>query len=225
MFEEDNESEYVHGNNLDMGNMIGSFKVIVNNPLSKLLLKRSLDYCKKDKASRLEVGLELYLKHREKACLTCSTLSKIISYIVNKGTKNFGVSEDELKDFMEDPYWFKGLRSVIEGIALFGVDEPFVPGAPFQVVWNLSRACNMKCIHCYENAGKKDINELNKEEIIKGIEILNQAGVTSLAFSGGEPTIHPHILDFISQTKDLGMFPAMATNGYTLSKKKFLTNF
>ena len=225
MINEEDESGSNLGNDLDIGDMVGTFKGIADNPLSKLLLKKSLEHCKKDKTSRLEVGLELYFNHREEACLTCLILSKIISFIIDKGSKNFGVSEEDLREIMKDSYWVKGLRSVIQGIALFGVQKPFIPGAPFQVVWNLSRACNMKCAHCYENAGKRDNDELDPKEIIKGIEILNQAGVTSVAFSGGEPSVHPHILNFIRHTRDVGMFPAMATNGYTISKKKVCNKF
>ncbi|HTX61340.1 MAG TPA: radical SAM protein, partial [Methanobacterium sp.] len=102
------------------------------------------------------------------------------------------------------------------------------PGAPFQVVWNLSRACNMNCIHCYEDAGRKGKDELTYRQIMEGLEKLGRIGVTSIAFSGGEPTVQPHILDFINKANDLGMFAAMATNGYTLSKanecQKYIDN-
>jgi MoaA/NifB/PqqE/SkfB family radical SAM enzyme len=72
------------------------------------------------------------------------------------------------------------------------VKKPFVPGAPFQVVWNITNACNLKCAHCYENAGKRSSNELTNQEIIRGLEIISKAGVTSIAFSGGEPASNPH---------------------------------
>lgn len=217
---ETQSNEEDHAKGLDLGGMISTFKSIADNPLSKYLLSRTLDYCKTDEANRLEVCLDLYLGKRNDACKKCKILSKFVNYIINKGASSFGVSKNELKTTMEDKYWVKGLISVLKGIAIFGVNKPFIPGAPFQVVWNLSRACNMKCAHCYENAGTRDKNELNADQINHGIEKLHQSGVTSIAFSGGEPTIHPHILDFISQADDLGMFAAMATNGYTLSKDK-----
>ncbi|HEY0196687.1 MAG TPA: radical SAM protein [Methanobacterium sp.] len=208
--------------------MITTFKGIADNPVSKYFLNHTLDYCQTDEANRLEVCLDLYLGNRENACRKCKILSKFVNYIINKGASSFGVSADELKETMEDKYWAKGLSSVIKGIAIFGVNKPFTPGAPFQVVWNLSRACNMRCAHCYEDAGRKDKDELNAQQIDKGIEMLSKAGVTSIAFSGGEPTIHPHILEFINKTTAQGMFTAMATNGYTLSKnrecKKYVEN-
>ncbi len=205
---------------LDLGDMISTFKGIADNPVSKYFLNRTLDYCEADGANRLEVCLDLYLGNREDACKKCKVLSKFVNYLISKGSSSFGVSEGDLKETMEDKYWIKGLSSVIKGIAIFGVQKPFTPGAPFQVVWNLSRACNMKCVHCYEDAGSKDEDELNTQQINEGLEIMARSGVTSIAFSGGEPTVHPHILDFISNANDLGMFAAMATNGYTLSKDR-----
>lgn len=204
---------------LDIQDMIKSFKEIGNNPLSKFILSRTFNYCEKDHANTLEVGLELFFNKRETACLKCRALSKIISYVVKKGSKSFGVTDSELLGYMEDPYWIKGLSSVIKGIGMFGVKKPFVPGSPFQVVWNITRACNLKCAHCYENAGKKDSNELSKQQVVEGLEKLSIAGVTSVAFSGGEPTSNPNIVRYIKLTDELGMYPAMATNGYRLSKK------
>jgi radical SAM protein with 4Fe4S-binding SPASM domain len=205
---------------VDLDGMISTFKGITDNPLSKYLLKRTLDYCQADGASRLEICLDLYLGERKDACKKCKILSRFVNYIIMKGARSFGVQEEQLKETMNDRYWVNGLISVIKGIAVFGVKKPFIPGAPFQVVWNLSRACNMRCAHCYEDAGRKDEDELNQDEIFRGLEILARTGVTSVAFSGGEPTVHPHILDFINRADELDMFPAMATNGYILSRDK-----
>ena len=209
----------------DIGDMIKSFQGVVNNPISKFLLTRTFDYCEKDNANRLDVGLELLFGKREKACLRCRTTSKILSFIINKGVKSFGSSEKQLQETMSEPYWIKGLSSVVKGLGQFGVQKPFVPGAPFQIVWNITRACNLKCAHCYEDAGKKSVNELTEKEIIKGLETLSRAGVTSVAFSGGEPTTNPHIIEYIKYTKELGMYPALATNGYKLANKQIVNKF
>ncbi len=183
------------------------------------MLNKALVYCEEDGASRLEVGLNLYLGKRKEACHKCKVTSGFIGYVVSKGLKSFGVSEEEFMDEMEDQYWVRGLVSVLKGIAIFGVRKPFIPGAPFQVVWNITKTCNMRCIHCYENAGRKGKDELKPDEVIKGLDILAKSGVTSIAFSGGEPTLHPNILQFIRYANHVGMHVAMATNGYILSDR------
>ena len=50
----------------------------------------------------------------------------------------------------------------------------------------------------------------------KGLETLSKAGVTSVAFSGGEPTLHPHLAKFIKITDELGMFPACKALKYVI---------
>lgn len=209
----------------DIGSMVGTFEKVASNKVTRFLLKRAVSYCEKDGGNRVEVAIELYLGRRERACPLCELTSKLVGYVVRRGTRSFGVAEERFKERMADPYWRKGLASVIKGIALFGVRRPFVPGAPFQVVWNITRACNMRCLHCYENAGRRDIDELSREEVLRGIDILARAGVAILAFSGGEPTIHPNILEFVEHAHKRGMYVAMATNGYLLSDKELCKKF
>ncbi|MGQ9588153.1 MAG: radical SAM protein [Thermoplasmata archaeon] len=139
-----------------------------------------------------------------------------------KGAKAFGITEKQLAKSMTDPYWRRGLSSVLKGIAWFGIKKPFVPGAPFQVVWNITRACNMKCQHCYEDAGRADDDELTFEQAIHGIDILAKAGVPSIAFSGGEPTILPRIKELVRHAKDKGMYVSIATNGLMLENKNMV---
>lgn len=56
------------------------------------------------------------------------------------------------------------------------------------VVWNVTKRCNLKCIHCYAHA--KDVafkNELSFQEGKNLIDDLARFGVPVLLFSGGEP--------------------------------------
>ncbi|MBZ9570979.1 radical SAM protein [Methanobrevibacter sp. TMH8] len=221
----DADNQYDNSNGLELGDMIGLFKKVADNPVSSRILQKTLEYCEKDGSSKLESSLKYYLGKKDDVCFNCKVLSKAVGYIVKKGANSFGMTVDELKEAMADEYWIKGLTSVIKGIALFGVNKPFVPGAPFQIVWNITNACNLRCVHCYEGASVKRKDELSKDQIINSLEVMGEVGVTSIAFSGGEPTIHPNILDFINSAQDNGMFPAIATNGYTLKDKEKASKF
>lgn len=46
----------------------------------------------------------------------------------------------------------RGIANVLEGIAEYGVQRPFISVSPFLVVWNFTRLCNLRCKHCYGNA-------------------------------------------------------------------------
>lgn len=200
--------------NANIESMIETFQNIINNPLSQKMLNKALVYCDKCGKTRLESALEYYLGKQDKICLKCKVTYELVEMIIHKALESFDTSEESLIRTMQDDYWEKGLVSTFKGMAEFGVKKPFTPGAPFQIVWNITQACNFNCIHCYENAGKKGPDELSSEEIIKGIDKLADLGIASIAFSGGEPSIHPHINEFIKHANDRGLYVSMATNGY-----------
>jgi len=202
-----------------------TFKALADNPLTRNVLKALSKNCPKDGGNRLEIALELYVGVRENACLSCRLSRNILSPILSVACKAFGTTENQLKEKFRDAYWRRGLVNVLKGIAWFGVRHPYVPGAPFQVVWNITRACNLKCVHCYESAGAKGEDELSTEEALRGIDILADAGVLILAFSGGEPTIRPDILQLIKRSSDRGIFTAMATNALLFSSRKKVQEF
>lgn len=195
-------------------------KSTIGNPATRTLLKGMSKYCEKDGKNRIEVAVELYTGQREDACLSCKLTEKMIAKVLKKGAEAFGLTEEELKKKFSDPYWAKGLSSTIRGIAEFGVRKPFTSGAPFQIVWDVTYACNLHCKHCYATAGKPWKDELTTEEAKRAIDIFDRAGVTIIAFSGGEPLVRPDIMELARYAADKGIYVAMATNGTLITKKK-----
>ncbi|MEM3732404.1 MAG: radical SAM protein [Candidatus Bathyarchaeia archaeon] len=202
-----------------MEEKIQTFRLITNNFFTRSLLKSISSYCEKDEKNRLEVGLELYSGIRNDACLKCKIAEKFLNLILKIGRNAFNVSEEEMKRTFADTYWRRGLSSVVKGLGLFGVTKPFTPGAPFQVVWEITSACNLKCKHCSANAGVRS-NELNTEEALKAIDELDKFGITILAFSGGEPLIRKDFLKLAKYAADKGIYVAVATNATLITREK-----
>jgi 12,18-didecarboxysiroheme deacetylase len=93
------------------------------------------------------------------------------------------------------------------------------------VVWNMTRSCNLKCIHCYSNS--RDIrysNELTTDEGKKLISDLAAFGSPVLLFSGGEPIIREDLSALAELAVDRGMRVVISTNG-TLLTKEMAYNF
>ena len=151
---------------LDTTKTIEILQSTIGSPITRKILS-SLGFCEKCGKNRLEVALELYVGARKDACLKCRFAEKTISGILKTGGKTFGVEKSELKEKFSDPSWRKGLANVLTGIAYFGVQKPFVPGAPFLVVWDITYACNLKCKHCYSDAGTNLKEELSTEDVKK----------------------------------------------------------
>lgn len=200
---------------------VGTFQRLIENPLSRKLLKYTASYCSRDRGSRLDVALRIYsgILRPEDACVKCRLTSKAVSRIVERGAKAFGADLEEVRARLRDSYWRRALVNVVEGLSYFGVKKPFIPGAPFLVVWDVTYACNLRCKHCYANAGKPLSDELSTEEAKRVIDILDKAGVVSIAWSGGEPLVRPDIFELSKYAADKGIYVAMATNGTLITEE------
>src|SRR6185369_15124488 len=58
------------------------------------------------------------------------------------------------------------------------------------------------------------------ELIMRRIDKLATLGTSVVAFSGGEPMLHPQLDDFITHIRAHGMMAGLITNGYFLVPKR-----
>lgn len=80
-------------------------------------------------------------------------------------------------------------------------------------VWELTLACNLRCIHCGSSAGKKREDELEKEQALKLCEDLKETGCQYVALMGGEPLLSPYFKDIARKIRECGMELSIITNG------------
>jgi len=83
------------------------------------------------------------------------------------------------------------------------------------VVWNCTRRCNLRCVHCYARSGAdaSDAGELSTQEARTMLADLAAFGVPAVLFSGGEPLIREDLMDLVRAACDLGHRPTLSTNG------------
>jgi putative heme d1 biosynthesis radical SAM protein NirJ2 len=81
------------------------------------------------------------------------------------------------------------------------------------ISWNTTKACNLKCEHCYRDAGGKDPNELNTAEGKDLLSEIAKAGFKIVILSGGEPLLRKDIFELISYAASVGLRPVLGTNG------------
>jgi len=87
------------------------------------------------------------------------------------------------------------------------------------VVWNITRQCNLKCVHCYAHAKDQLFeNELTFEQGKTLIDDLAGFGVPVLLFSGGEPLVRKDLPDLAAYAVEKGMRAVVSTNGTLISK-------
>ena len=77
----------------------------------------------------------------------------------------------------------------------------------------LSRACNFRCVYCYQEEGTKSENELSRGEIKDTILQAKELGARKIIILGGEPTIYPHLIEMLRFLGEQELEVELFTNG------------
>lgn len=89
------------------------------------------------------------------------------------------------------------------------------------VVWNMTRRCNLKCVHCYAKAleveGKDAITTAQAKAII---DDLAAYGAPVMLFSGGEPLVRQDLVELAKHATHTGMRAVISTNGTLITQQK-----
>ncbi|TKJ47947.1 radical SAM protein [Candidatus Aerophobetes bacterium Ae_b3a] len=131
----------------------------------------------------------------------------------------FKQTKEEVKKELNSPAIQKAVSLTMRSVAHYGLTYPQKFVAPPVVVWDFTNICNLKCKHCYQNAGKKLPQEL---PLSKRIDIINQLAkeeVFIIAFSGGEPLMDKDLWPAIEKVKKENMYVSIATNGTLITEE------
>ena len=196
------------------------FKRVIETPLIRLPLKFLLRRDRAYNKTYLELGIAaMYNEINAKKNPLIFLSKKVVELLLNFAVKVFEADKEEKLEDLKKPYNRRGLVNILKGLTIFGVKKPFVPSAPFLIVWDYTYRCNLRCKHCYINAGLENRKEMTLDEKRKVLDIMADAGVVSIAFSGGEPLMGVGIFEMIKRATDYGMYTAIATNGTLITEE------
>jgi radical SAM protein with 4Fe4S-binding SPASM domain len=195
------------------------------NPFLKSVVKKIDVECEQD-GSLLVNSLKEFLGENVELCKSCSDLNRMVANpFFEVGGRILRVDKEFMRRmFFEQEYgeaWMRGFALMIRGIEKYGIRIPFIPAAPFEIVWNITYSCNLKCKHCYENAGFHR-PELTTEQVYTVIDILSEIagfGLPALSFSGGEPLLRKDFFEIAVYASKKIPYLSVATNGTLLTKR------
>jgi sulfatase maturation enzyme AslB (radical SAM superfamily) len=197
------------------------FKFVMSNPLSRKIMLTSLskEYIGSNSfGSTLETHVNFSGRYRLNQ-MANRINAFVLRKILDLGSEAFGVDCKSVREFLQNPITRRGLVSVLKGVTKYRLTKPQIIESPFLVVWNFTNLCNLRCRHCCQNAGKLVFDELSLQEKIDVVHKLADAGVVSIALSGGEPLMHSHFFPILKEISQREMYPAVATNGTLITKK------
>jgi MoaA/NifB/PqqE/SkfB family radical SAM enzyme len=80
------------------------------------------------------------------------------------------------------------------------------------------RRCNLSCTYCNE------FDDYSKpvpiDQMLRRIDLLAALGAKNITLSGGEPLLHPQIVEIIARVRQHGILAGLITNGYLLSPER-----
>lgn len=87
------------------------------------------------------------------------------------------------------------------------------------VVWELTNACNAKCIHCGSKSGAQRDYELTEEEALRVCDELKELGARYVTLMGGEFFLKPYWDVICKRLIENGIHVGPLTNGLLLNEK------
>jgi radical SAM protein with 4Fe4S-binding SPASM domain len=188
--------------------------------MTKKMLQLSLKKCEACGRTVLEAALDDYVRKTDKKCARCSGLcSQVIGFWIEFLRRSLNVKREKAEKLLADPYARRAIANLTRSFAYLGIRKPLSLYAPFLVVWDFTHKCNLNCKHCYSNSGAVLEEELSTKEALDVVDQLDDAGVTALAFSGGEPLSKKDFFEVASHAVKRGLYVSVATNGTLLTRE------
>ncbi len=91
--------------------------------------------------------------------------------------------------------------------------------APVNVTWEVTYSCNLSCIHCLSDSGRRRPRELTTGECLQVIDILAARKVFQLSIGGGEPFVRPDFLDLMDYAHARSIVTCISTNGTLITEE------
>jgi GTP 3',8-cyclase len=97
-------------------------------------------------------------------------------------------------------------------------DHEFVANGRLRLF--LTSDCNLACFYCHNEGQPKGTSYLSRHMAVKIRDVVKAGGVRKIIFSGGEPLIHPEVLDYVEMLSPHVGRASLITNGLLLNRKR-----
>jgi MoaA/NifB/PqqE/SkfB family radical SAM enzyme len=88
--------------------------------------------------------------------------------------------------------------------------------APQDVVWDITYACPLRCIHCYSESGRRPSRQLGLDDLLRVTDALIELGPVAVVLAGGEPLVVPGLRTVVQRFIGAGIQVHLYTGGWAL---------
>ena len=98
--------------------------------------------------------------------------------------------------------------------------------APFLVIWELTQACDLACVHCRACAiENRSPFELSTEEGFRLLEEVRSFGDPLMVFTGGDPLKRPDLFPLLEKSVQLGLRTTVTPSATPLLTESAIERF
>ncbi|GAA0933604.1 hypothetical protein GCM10009554_18960 [Kribbella koreensis] len=88
--------------------------------------------------------------------------------------------------------------------------------APRGIVWQLTYACPLRCVHCYTESGRRPTRQLSRPEQSRVVDAMISLEPYEISLGGGEPLIVPGVYELAEQIRAADVGVSVWTSGWTI---------
>lgn len=89
-----------------------------------------------------------------------------------------------------------------------------------RIVWDLTYACPLRCLHCYSESGRRPPRTLGRDDMLKVIQAMISARPSRVSFGGGEPLLAPWWSEAAQRLRGAGVPVTLFTSGWLMDEKR-----
>lgn len=99
-------------------------------------------------------------------------------------------------------------------------EQDFKRFTPVHVVWEITLACDLKCLHCGSRAGHRRSGELTTDECLAVVDALAAMGTREISLIGGEAYLRKDWTDIVRAIRAHGIYCAVQTGARNLTPQR-----
>lgn len=88
-----------------------------------------------------------------------------------------------------------------------------------RVALEITGGCNRRCPNCYADS-LRPMGNMTQDTFSQCSEVITNLGYTEAYVVGGEPMLHPRVVEICKTLKEKGIMVILATNGYKLDNEE-----
>jgi MoaA/NifB/PqqE/SkfB family radical SAM enzyme len=92
------------------------------------------------------------------------------------------------------------------------------PARPVNVIWDLTYACPLRCVHCYSESGRRPGRQLDRDAMLRVADAIIGLRPDGVALAGGEPLVVREVFDVAGRFAEAGVPVVLYTGGGPLTE-------